>query len=63
MGIPFGSYGWAPMGPNELYQSLESCKFTLPEAPFTHQWVEDEAGLTSLHDQVIEFVGLFHEKA
>ena len=63
VGIPFGSYGWAPMGPNEVYQQLESCKFTLPEAPFTHQWVEDEEGLTRLHDDVIQFVGLFHAKA
>ncbi|MVX60999.1 FprA family A-type flavoprotein [Enterorhabdus mucosicola] len=63
VGIPFGSYGWAPMGPNEVYQQLESCKFTLPEAPFTHQWVEDEEGLTRLHDEVIQFVSLFHAKA
>ena len=21
VGIPFGSYGWAPMGPNEVYQA------------------------------------------
>ena len=23
VGIPFGSYGWAPMGPNDVYQALE----------------------------------------
>ena len=61
VGIPFGSYGWAPMGPNEVYQALESCKFTLPEAPLTHQWVEDEEGLNALHDAIVEYVSLFHE--
>ena len=40
------------MGPNEVYQALESCKFTLPEAPLTHQWVEDEEGLNALHDAI-----------
>ena len=61
VGIPFGSYGWAPMGPNEVYQALESCKFTLPEAPLTHQWVEDEEGLNALHDAIVDYVSLFHE--
>lgn len=63
VGIPFGSYGWAPMGPNEVYQALESCKFTLPEAPLTHQWVEDEEGLNALHDAIVDYVSLFHERA
>lgn len=63
VGIPFGSYGWAPMGPNEVYQALESCKFTLPEAPLTHQWVEDEDGLNALHDAIVDYVSLFHERA
>ena len=63
VGIPFGSYGWAPMGPNEVYQALESCKFTLPEAPLTHQWVEDEEGLNALHDAIVDYVSLFHGKA
>ena len=49
------------MGPNEVYQALESCKFTLPEAPLTHQWVEDEEGLNALHDAIVEYVSLFHE--
>ena len=61
VGIPFGSYGWAPMGPNDAYQALESCKFTLPEAPLTHQWVEDEEGLNALHDAIVDYVSLFHE--
>ena len=63
VGIPFGSYGWAPLGPNEVYQALESCKFMLPEAPLTHQWVEDEEGLNALHDAVIDYVSPFREKA
>ena len=63
VGIPFGSYGWAPMGPNDVYQALESCKFILPEAPLTHQWVEDEEGLNALHDAIVDYVSLFHERA
>ena len=55
VGIPFGSYGWAPMGPNEAYQAL-------PEAPLTHQWVEDEEGLNALHDAIVDYVSLFHGK-
>ena len=61
VGIPFGSYGWAPMGPNEVYQALESCTFTLPEAPLTPHGVEDEEGLNALHDAVVDYVSLFHE--
>ena len=52
-----------PWAPNEVYQALESCKFTLPEAPLTHQWVEDEEGLNALHDAIVDYVSLFHERA
>ena len=53
IGIPFGSYGWGTNGCDEVASALEACGFTLDFGTFTRQWIEDEAGLTELHDSVL----------
>ncbi len=55
-GIAFGSYGWAPAGPNDVATSLESAGFNLPLEPFRRQWTEDAAGLEAIHDAVVALV-------
>lgn len=52
IGIPFGSYGWAPSGPKEVAEYLEKCGFEMPCGTITHQWTIDEAGLKEVHDKV-----------
>ncbi len=54
VGIPFGSYGWGPTGPNEVAAELERCGFDLPLGTLTHQWVEDAQGLAKLQKAVAE---------
>ena len=54
IGIPFGSYGWGQNGPKEVADALEGCGFTLDFGILTHQWTEDEDGLSELHSAVLE---------
>ena len=54
VGIPFGSYGWAPLGPKKVAEELEACGYMLPFGVLTHQWTEDEAGLVELHQTIME---------
>ena len=30
IGLAFGSYGWAPLGPKQVYEEMEKAKFNLP---------------------------------
>lgn len=58
IGLAFGSYGWAPLGPKQVYAELENAKFQLPEPVITQQWIPKEADLTALQAKVktlIEF--------
>ena len=57
IGIPFGSYGWGTTGPDEVAKQLEACGFELPLGTLTHQWTEDEAGLSELEDTVVKGLG------
>lgn len=52
IGIPFGSYGWAQMGPKEVTAVLEGCGLQLPCGTLTRQWTEDEEGLAELQAAV-----------
>ena len=56
MGIAFGSYGWAPAGPNEVQAALEAAKLELPLEPLTRQWADDEEALQAVRDAVIDLV-------
>lgn len=52
IGIPFGSYGWGPMGPNEVAEGLEAAGFENSFGTFAHQWTADEAYLNELRDEI-----------
>ena len=56
IGLAFGSYGWAPAGPNEVAEALEKSGFSLPLGALTRQWVEDDEGLSFVHDAVVGLV-------
>lgn len=54
IGIPFGSYGWGPTGPNEVAEGLKQAGYELPFGTLTHQWTEDEDSLTELQAAVVD---------
>ena len=56
VGLAFGSYGWAPLGPKKVDAALREAGFTMPEAPFTHQWTESEEDLAELRSQVAAYI-------
>lgn len=52
IGIAFGSYGWAPLGPKNVAKELESVGFKLPLGTLTCNWIPSEDYLTDLRAQV-----------
>ncbi|MBE6468786.1 MAG: FprA family A-type flavoprotein [Coriobacteriaceae bacterium] len=52
IGLAFGSYGWAPLGPKQVYEGLEQCKFNLPVPVIAHQWIPTADDLSELQAQV-----------
>lgn len=56
VGIAFGSYGWAPVGPKNVQAVLEESGFATPLGPVTLNWRPDEAYLEGLKEQVAQMV-------
>ena len=57
IGLAFGSYGWAPLGPKQVYEEMEKAKFNLPVPVITQRWIPSEEDLAELQatvKQVIE---------
>lgn len=52
IGLPFGSYGWAPKGPQDVAQGLEAAGFNLAFDTHQHQWTADDAYLNELRDDI-----------
>ena len=52
IGLAFGSYGWAPLGPKQVYAELENAKFQLPVPVITQQWVPGDEDLAALQQTV-----------
>ena len=52
IGLAFGSYGWAPLGPKQVYAELENAKFQLPVPVVAQQWVPSEETLAELQGTV-----------
>ena len=52
IGIPFGSYGWVPSGPNDVAAALEAAGYELAFGTYDHQWTADEAYLDELRDTI-----------
>ncbi len=60
IGLAFGSYGWAPLGPKQVYAALEEAKFQLPVPVVTMQWIPSEENLTQLQDTVCKMIEHAH---
>lgn len=56
IGLAFGSYGWAPLGPKQVYAELESAKFQLPVPVVAQQWVPSEENLAELQGTVRKMI-------
>lgn len=52
IGLPFGSYGWAPKGPQEVAAGLEAAGFNVAFGIHQHQWTADDAYLSELRDDI-----------
>ncbi len=56
IGLAFGSYGWAPLGPKQVYEELEKAKFNLPVPVVTKQWIPSEENLAELQATVKKII-------
>lgn len=56
IGLAFGSYGWAPLGPKQVYEELEKDKFNLPVPVITQQWIPSEENLAELQATVKKII-------
>ena len=56
IGLAFGSYGWAPLGPKQVYAELENAKFQLPVPVVAQQWVPSEENLAELQGPVRKMI-------
>ena len=56
IGLAFGSYGWAPLGPKQVYAELEKAKFQLPVPVVAQQWIPSEENLAELQDTVRKMI-------
>ena len=56
IGLAFGSYGWAPLGPKQVYAELENAKFQLPVPVVAQQWVPSEENLAELQGTVRKMI-------
>lgn len=52
IGIAFGSYGWAPLGPKDVAAELKDAGFELPEPTILRNWIPDEAFLADVRERV-----------
>ena len=56
IGLAFGSYGWAPLGPKQVYEELKKAKFNLPVPVITQQWIPSEENLAELQATVKKII-------
>lgn len=56
IGLAFGSYGWAPLGPNGVAAELEAAGFQLPEKAFAVNWIPSDEKLAEARDLVAKLV-------
>lgn len=54
VGIPFGSYGWAPLGPKNIAAELEGVGFELPLGTLACNWIPDQAYLDDVRQKVVD---------
>ncbi len=47
VGLAFGSYGWAPLGPNNVAKELEAAGFQMPQKTLAINWIPSEEQLAA----------------
>ena len=52
VGLAFGSYGWAPLGPKNVRKVLEECGFQLPVDTLTQNWIPSQEVLDGIQQTV-----------
>lgn len=52
IGIPFGSYGWAPAGPKNVESEMASVGFQLPVGCLSCQWIPSDEDIAKIKEQV-----------
>ncbi|MGN0287473.1 MAG: FprA family A-type flavoprotein [Atopobiaceae bacterium] len=52
VGIAFGSYGWAPLGPKNVEAELKAAGFQMPEPAFAFNWIPTQEYLDGVRDKV-----------
>ena len=56
VGLAFGSYGWAPVGPKNVGKELEAAGFQLPVDTVTCNWIPSQEYLDNLQATVREMI-------
>ena len=56
VGVAFGSFGWAPKGPNDVAAVLAETGHQMPVATLTHQWIPGKDYLDSIQETVREAI-------
>jgi flavorubredoxin len=52
LGIAFGSYGWAPLGPKQVAEQLANTGFEMPIETLACNWIPDDKYLADVREQV-----------
>ena len=56
IGIAFGSYGWAPLGPKQVYAEMENMKFDMACPVVAQQWIPSAENLAELQETVAKAI-------
>ena len=56
IGLAFGSYGWAPLGPKQVYEEMEKIKFNMASPVIAQQWIPSAEKLSELQETVVKII-------
>ena len=56
IGIAFGSYGWAPMGPKQVDEQMKAIGFEMPLPVITQQWIPSKEKLSEIQQTVCKMI-------
>ena len=54
--MAFGSYGWAPLGPKQVYEEMEKIKFNMASPVIAQQWIPSAEKLSELQETVVKII-------
>lgn len=60
--LAFGSFGWAPAGPKQVYESLEQCGFDMLMPVCSHQWSAHDDYLAELQSEVLTALDAYRKR-